>query len=389
MADPFAGADLLRNQAALVEVKLPIIGRVWVTTTQAAFGAVLKDTETFALRKGDGRVTGLQWWMPKAIKLLSNNMLTMDDPDHARLRELVDKAFRRDFILGLESRIQAIADEMVVRLLDEQETTDLVHGFARKLPLVVICELLGIRESDRAVFAGWAESLTGIDGFISFFRAMGPIRKMRKFVSGEIERQRHEPEDGLIGQLVEMQSKGAPISDDELIAMVFLLLIAGHETTTHVISGGVFELLRNKKQREWLLKDENRYALAVEEVLRYVSAVQFTKPRNVRKDVEIEGVRLKKGDVVMAMIVASNGDPEVIEHPHEFDLNRKPNRHVSFGAGPHFCLGHQLARLEIACALKALFSRYPNLALAIDENKVEWKSRIGLRIIDKLPVRAD
>lgn len=388
MSDPFKGADQLRDQAALVQVKLPVIGKVWVTTTQAALGIVLKDTETFSLRKHDGRVTGVQWWMPKAITLLANNMLTMDDPDHARLRGLVDKAFRRDFIMGLEPRIQTIADNMATRLFDERDTADLVHGFARKFPLAVICELLGIREKDRAVFANWAESLTSIDGMISFLRAVGPIRKMRLFVSKEIERQRSAPENGLIGQLVEMQSEGAEISDDELIAMVFLLLIAGHETTTHVISGGVLELLRSRQQKEWLLGDASHIPLAVEEILRFVSAVQFAKPRNVRSDVEIEGVKLKKGDVVMAMIVAANGDPSVIHNPHEFDLSRKPNRHVSFGAGPHFCLGHQLARLEIACALKALFSKHPNLGLAVDESKVKWKSRIGIRIVEALPVKS-
>ncbi len=138
----------------------------------------------------------------------------------------------------------------------------------------------------------------------------------------------------------------------------------------------------------WLLEDPSHLPLAVEEILRYVSAVQFTKPRNVRRDCVVEGVALKKGDVVMAMIVAANGDPAVIENPHRFDLSRKPNRHVSFGAGPHFCLGHQLARMEVACALRALFGQYPELKLAVPEQDIVWRSRVGLRALTALPVTA-
>lgn len=387
MADPFKEADKLRSAAPLVQIKLPIIGKVWVTTTQAAFGAVLKDSGNFSLRKADGGVTGTQWWMPKTITLLANNMLTMDEPDHTRLRGLVDKAFRRDFIMGLEPRIQQQADELVAKLFVDREEADFIKAFARPLPLAVICEMLGIREIDRKQFALWAESLTSIDGIIGFLRSIRPIKKMRNYVTEEIERQRVDPGDGLIGQLVQMQKEGEPISDDEMIAMIFLLLIAGHETTTHVISGGVFELLRDDEQRDWLLENEAHVPLAVEELLRFVSAVQFTKPRNVRRDIVVEGVQLRKGDLVMAMIVGGNSDPEAIEKPHGLDLTRKPNRHVSFGAGAHFCLGHQLARLEIACALKALFRAYPDLKLAKPASEVKWKSRLGLRIIDELRVR--
>lgn len=387
MADPFAEAGRLRAEAPLVQVKLPIIGQVWVTTTQAAMAAVLKDSETFTLRKKGGGVTGLQWWMPKTIRLLANNMLTMDEPDHSRLRHLVDRVFRRDFVMALEPRIRAMADQMAIELFADGSEADLVSGFARKLPLAVICEMLGLPDEDKAKFSQWAGGLSRVDGMVGFVRAIIPIRKMTKYLEAEIERQRTEPANGLIGELVQMQAVGAAISNEEMIAMVFLLLIAGHETTTHVISGGVFELLRHPKQKAWLMADEEHLALAVEELLRFVSAVQFTKPRNVRHDVTVEGIALKKGDLVMAMIVAANGDPAAIECPHAFDLSRKPNRHVAFGAGVHFCLGHQLARLEIACALRALFRTHPDLKLAVPDVDVAWKSRLGLRALEALPVR--
>lgn len=388
MSNPFAEADRLRGEGALVQVRLPIIGRVWITTTQAALGAVLKDTKTFTLRKSDGSVTGVQWWMPKTIRLLANNMLTMDEPDHGRLRHLVDRVFRRGFVMDLEDAIQQRADELAVGLFEENDEADLVKKFARQLPLAVICEMLGLGEADRDRFSEWAGRLTSINGMLGFLGAVRPLGKMTRYLEREIERQRVTPGNGLIGELVTMQQNGEDISNDELVAMIFLLLIAGHETTTHVISGGVFELLRNREQRQWLLDDESRIPMAVEELLRVVSAVQFSKPRNVRRDITVEGVALTKGDLVMAMIVAANSDQEAIECPHRFDLSRKPNRHVSFGAGPHFCLGHQLARLEIACALKALFRRYPEMALAVSEDEIQWKSRVGLRALEALPVKA-
>jgi cytochrome P450 PksS len=387
MADPFGETNQLRDQGPLVRVKLPIIGKVWVTTTQLALAAILKDTGNFSMRKSDGKVAGTQWWMPRSIFLLANNMLTMDEPDHTRLRHLVDKAFRRDFIMGMEPQIQQIADQMAGELLANNGEADLVTDFARRLPLAVICELLGLREQDRQLFSNWAANLTTVSGMFSFLRALGPIRKMSRFVGAEIERQRHQPENGLISELVAMQNAGENISDDEMIAMVFLLLIAGHETTTHVISGGIFELLGNREQRQYLLKDWERLPMAVEELLRHVSAVQFTKPRIARKDVMVEGVQVSKGDMVMAMIVAANGDSGVINNPAVLDLSRKPNRHVSFGAGPHFCLGHQLARLEIACAIKALFQKHPNLMLAGPASEIKWRSRVGLRVIEELRVR--
>jgi cytochrome P450 PksS len=171
-----------------------------------------------------------------------------------------------------------------------------------------------------------------------------------------------------------------------MISMVFLLLGAGSETTTHLISGSVYELLRNPTLRDWLTEDWNRTSLALEEFLRFVSAVQFTKPRFVRKDIDLGGVRLRKGDRIMAMLAAANLDPEANEHPDRLDLQRRPNRHVSFGTGIHFCLGHQLARIEGTCALQALFTRWPKLRLAVDPSQIRWRERPGIRAIEKMPV---
>jgi len=170
--------------------------------------------------------------------------------------------------------------------------------------------------------------------------------------------------------------------------MVFLLLGAGTETTTHLISGSVYELTRNPGLRDWLEEDWSRANLAIEEFLRFISPVQFSKPRFVRKDVELGGVQVRKGEKIMAMLAAANMDPHANEHPERLDLERRPNRHLAFGTGIHFCLGHQLARIEGKCALHALFKRWPKLELAVAESQIRWRERPGLRAIANLPVRA-
>jgi len=185
---------------------------------------------------------------------------------------------------------------------------------------------------------------------------------------------------------VRVEREGGRISPDEIVAMVFLLLFAGHETTTHLISGSVHELLKNPGLRDWLEADWSRADLAVEEFLRFISPVQFTKPRYVRKDVELDGISLRKGDKIMVMLAAANMDPQANLHPERLDLQRKPNRHMAFGTGIHFCLGHQLARIEGRCALKSLFQRWPDLHLAVDESSITWRERPGLKAIDRLPV---
>jgi cytochrome P450 len=217
-------------------------------------------------------------------------------------------------------------------------------------------------------------------------RRRGALRSIRSYLKDHLESARTSGGDGLIAELIKVEKEGQKLSRDEMVAMVFLLLFAGHETTTHLISGSVFELLRNPGLRDWLEADWKRADLGVEEFLRFVSPVQFSKPRFVREDMELCGVRLKRGDRIMAMITAANFDPAANEHPETLDLTRHPNRHIAFGTGIHFCLGHQLARIEARCALKALFTRWPRLALAVDPPQIQWRRQPGLRAIRRLPV---
>ena len=360
--NPAAEIEKLRSAGPVVEVQFPMVGKVWTTTTQDLADRVLKDSETFTIRDGIGGVAGLQWWMPRIVRTLANHMLSKDEPDHKRLRDIVDEAFRRRAVLEMEPRILAIADELAGELFAEGSPTDLVERYARKLPLSVICELLGLPLEDRPKFNAWASGFTRLTGTIGLLSLIPNILAMRHYLEKQLKAVRENGGTGLIAELVRVEKEGEQISRDEMVAMVFLLLFAGHETTTHLISGSVYELLRNPALRDWLEEDWSRAGLAVEEFLRFISVVQFTKPRFVRKDIELVGIRLKRGEKIMPMLAAANLDPQANPHPEKLDLARKPNRHLAFGTGIHFCLGHQLARLEGVCGLKALFRRWPKLA---------------------------
>src|SRR6266566_3580232 len=308
--NPGAAIEKLRTQGPVVEVRFPIIGRVWTTTTEALADQVLKDAETFPIRKDDGTVAGLRWWMPGIVRTLANSMLSMDEPDHKRLRDIVDEAFRRRAVLDMEPHIQAMGDELADQLFAEGSPADLVERYARRLPLSVICELLGLPLADRAKFAAWAGGFTRFTGALGFLGMIPKMLAMKRYIEQHLETVRRQGGEGLIAEIVRVEKDGAQISRNEIVAMVFLLLFAGHETTTHLISGSVFELLKNPELRDWLEEDWSRVDLAVEEFLRFITPVQFTKPRFVRKDIHLGGVKLKKGERIMAMLAAANMDPQ-------------------------------------------------------------------------------
>jgi cytochrome P450 len=386
--NPAAAVDRLRTTGPVVEVRFPLIGKVWATTTQALADQVLKDSSTFTMRKDDGTVAGLRWWMPPIVRTLSNSMLSTDEPDHKRLRDIVDEAFRRRAVLDMQPRIQALGDELADGLFAEGTPADLVERYARKLPLSVICELLGLPPADRPKFIAWASGFTRFTGALGFLGAIPNLYALKRYLERHLETVRAQGGEGLIAEIVRVEKEGGRISPNEIVSMVFLLLLAGHETTTHLISGSVYELLRNSDLRDWLEQDWSRADLAVEEFLRFLTPVQFTKPRYVRRDIELGGVKLRKGDRIMVMLAAANMDPQANAHPERLDLQRKPNRHIAFGTGIHFCLGHQLARIEGRAALKSLFQRWPQLTLAVAPSEIRFRKRPGIRAIDHLPVAA-
>lgn len=376
----------LQEMGPLVRQRIPILGKVWVTTDQKVAAHILKNSDIFRVRKPNGQAVGLQWWMPNSIRLLASNMLSMDEPEHKRLRSIVEQAFRRDAIMALEPRIIEIAEEMAEDLFKTQNEADIVSTIARRLPLAVICELLGLPKSDRDLFLKWAEGFMRVNGIWDFIKLIPNLNAMTKYLKRQIDDARTHGGNGLIAELVRIEHDEGSLSDDETVAMVFLLLVAGHETTTHLISGGMLALLQNPEQRKWLCEDWSRGDLAIEELLRFVTPVQLSKPRYAYEDTSFGDVTILKGELVMTLLTAANYDPKLIDAPELLKLDRKPNRHMAFGSGIHFCLGHQLARIEGRAAIRALLTRYPKLRLSHPDSAIKRRKRLGLNALAELMV---
>jgi len=250
--NPAAGIEKLRACGPVVETRFPIVGKVWITTTYESAARVPKDSETFTLRKEGGGLAGLRWWMPTFVSGLANIMLTMDERDHTRLRGIVDEAFRRRAVLDMEAHIRAIADDLAGQLFTDGSPADLVERYARTLPLSVICELLGLPPSDRPRFIAWANRVSRLTNVISFLRMIRGLSQMKRYLEERLRLAREHGGEGLIAELVRVEMEGGRISANEMVSMVFLLLGAGSETTTHLISGSVYELLKNSTLRDWL-----------------------------------------------------------------------------------------------------------------------------------------
>ncbi len=390
--DPFPTLAGMRALGPVIRVRLPLFGRVWIATTHDTVGGLLRDHHRFVQHPG---AAGHRWmaaalrWLPGP---LGTNMLLRDPPDHRRLRALVESAFQRQSVEALRPRLLALADQALDRLADEARRSpggvDLLAHFARPFPLAVISELLGLPPEHRPDFTRWAARLSTASGPAGIVWALlTGVRRLMRYVREEVRRQRRQPRDGLLAALIEAEEAGDRLSEDELVAMVFLLLAAGHETTLHQIAGSVLTLLDHPSELAALTADWALVDSAVEELLRHVSFAQVFKPRYAREDTELGGQAIRRGQMLFGCLAAANSDPAVFPDPERLDLRRHPNRHAAFGAGIHYCLGATLARVEIGIALRRLFERFPDLRLAMPRARVRYAARSGTRALTALPVR--
>lgn len=385
--DPWPTLAAIRQAGVVVPMKLPVIGRVWMTTTHAATLAMVKDQEGF-VRQRRARTPGQRWWLPRSLRLLGDNLLVKDDPDHRRLRRLVDHAFARRDVLALRGRIEEIADRALDRLEASGEA-DLVATFCNRLPLEVICELLGLPDADREEFASWSRRATMITGPFAVLRGLGAVKQMEAYLRGQIEDCRRAPRNGLISELIRARQDGDSLSEHELVAMVLMLLVAGFETTANLIGAAVMTLEQHSDQKAWLLADPaGRMERAVEELARHISPVQMTGASFVARDMTFEGRALRRGQPIMGLIASANTDPAVFDQAERLMLDRFPNPHLVFSSGIHFCLGMQLARIEVQSALSRLYARFPDLEL-VRPDEIAWSRRLGFRGPEALFVRLD
>jgi cytochrome P450 len=331
-------------------------------------------------------------WLPQNLKPLATSMLLRDPPDHRRLRGLVDQAFQRQSVEGLHPRLEVLADQALDHLAEQAARSpagvDLLVHFARPFPLAVICEMLGLPPEDRPKFTRWAARFFGsnnVPGIL--WGLLTGVGQMMRYIREEFRRQTRQPRGGLMSALIEAEEAGDRLSEDELVAMVFLLLLAGHETTLHQIACSVLTLLDHPQQLAELMADWSLADSAAQELLRYVSLAQITKPRYAREDTEFCGQSMRRGQMIFGCLATANSDPSVFDHPERLDIHRQPNRHVAFGAGIHVCLGAKLARVETAIALQRLFTRFPRLQLAVPRSQIRFSSRFGSRALVTLPVK--
>lgn len=386
--NPFPALRAVREEGPLVQVVFPIIGRAYLATTWASVADFLKGGDLFA---ADGRNAGKSsalgiWWAPKMVRILAQTMLTLDDPDHRRLRKMVDAPFRRDRIEAMRPVVARIADE----LIEEMEASgefDLVRGFSRELPLRVVSEMLGLDRDGCRQVTRWMADFSNVAGLVSATRILPIIGKMMSYFREEFERRRADPRPGLVTELVQAEADGDKLSEDELLAMVFLLFIAGHETSTHLISTSVLDLLQHPEQLDMLRTEPALMANAVEELHRHNSPVQVTKPRMARRDMDFHGVALKQGDRVFGLLASANADPDHFADPEQLNVCREGVRHAGYGGGMHLCLGMHLARVEAEVALERLLARWPGVTLAIPSEDLRWLPRPGMRGPTSLPLR--
>jgi cytochrome P450 len=391
MRDPFPTRARLRQARPVVKVKLPFLGPTWLATTHDAVNEVLKDDQTFvrdARNAGKRNAVGFHWWawLPRSVRLLNENMLSHDGPDHRRLRKLVDQAFSRHSVEGMRPRIAAICDGMLDRMAGGGPV-DLMEALARPLPLTVICELLGLPEEDRPHFRRWVKAIMSATSLWGLLQFLPSLLRLVGYFRGHFEQCRKHPRPGLMTALVQAEQDGDRLSEDELLAMAFLLLLAGHETTVHLIGGGILALLESPEQKARLPADWSLLGSAVEELLRFVSPVQLSKPRYASHDRELRGTPLRRGEAIMPFLASANADPARFAEPERLDVGRSPNPHVTFGSGAHFCLGAQLARVEAQVVIEKVFRRFPNLSLAVPADALKYTGRIGMRALTALPVR--
>lgn len=306
------------------------------------------------------------------------SILNLDPPDHTRLRRLAAKAFTARRIEGMRGRIQEITLELLDQMAAKQPPVDLLEEFAFPLPTAVICELLGVPFDDRQRFRSWSSVIV-----TPFQHDMNDVAAAQRdcldHMNQLIENKRARPSDDLLTGLIEARDNEARLSEAELIDLATQMLLAGHETTVSLIGTGVILLMRHPDQLAALRADPTLVTSAVEEVLRYESPADTSLLRVALEDVELGGVRIRKGEAVVAVTGSGNFDEKQFANPTAFDITRKHNPHLGFGHGIHFCIGAPLARIEGQVALAGLLDRFPGLRLAVPPEEIVWRPPLSVR----------
>ena len=388
-ADPYPFYARLRAEEPVCPVVLPDKQIVWLVTRYDDVAMVLKD-DRFAkdrLKALPPEQLAKQPWVPAQFKPLTRNMLDVDLPDHTRLRALVQKAFTPRVIEQVRERIQKLTEELLDRAV-ERGGMDLVRDYALPIPTTIIAEMLGVPVEDRHKFHRWSRVIvqSNPSGW-RMVRGIPNVWMFLRYIRKLVKARRARPQEDLVSDLVQVEEAGDQLSEDELLAMIFLLLIAGHETTVNLIGNGSLALLEHPDQMEKLRDDPALIKSAVEELLRHSGPLETATERFAREDATVADVKIPHGALVYAVLASANRDEQQFADPEAVDITREPNRHLAFGLGVHYCLGAPLARLEGQIAIDALLRRVSDLRLAVAPEALRWRRGLVLRGLETLPVQ--
>ena len=382
LADPYPMYHRLRAEEPVHHSPLGF----WVLTRYEDVVAALRDPRL--AKEAIAGFIAARFGAP--IPQMGLSMLDRDPPDHTRLRALVSKAFTPRVVETLRPHIQQIVDGLVDAAQDKG-SMDLIEEFAYPLPVIVICEMLGVPVDDHERFKGWGLDIArGLDAILLppdsevGRRAVAGRRALADYFRDLIAERRAAPRADMLSALIAAEEAGDKLSEEELLATCILLLVAGHETTVNLIGNGTLALLRHPDQLRRLRDSPGLIGTAIEELLRYDGPVQRTA-RIPSADVVIDGHTIAKGEMVMPFIGAADRDPAQFAEPDRLDIARADNRHIAFGWGIHFCLGAPLARVEGQIAINTLLKRLPRLTL--DTDKPYFRQSLTLRGLQALPVR--
>ncbi len=390
-ANPYPFYARLRRESPVHKVILPGRQTAWLVTRYDDVLGVLKD-DRFVKDRTNTSTPGQAVrspWVPAFAEPLTRNMLDVDEPDHTRLRALVNRVFTPRRVEQIRDRIQSLTEDLVAAVRG-REQFDLVREIAQPIPTTIIAEMLGVPVEDRHRFGRWSRRIVAADSSAAaMLLALPSFWFFLRYIRRLVRAQQGEARDDMLGALVQAEADGDRLNEDELLAMVFLLLVAGHETTVNLIGNGVLALLDHPEQMEMLRSDPSLIKSAIEELLRYGSPLKTATERYAREDVTVAGVTIPRGSLVFAVIASANRDERQFEDPDTLDITREPNRHLSFGMGAHFCLGASLARMEGQIVINTLLRNIAKWRLAVAPRSLRWRRGLVLRGLETMPIAVD
>jgi cytochrome P450 len=369
---------------------VPYGGGGWAVFRHAACSSLIRDSRLSARRVGASFLAlppERRAEFGELARMLSLWLLFIDAPEHSRLRKLMNKGFSPAVAESLRPHIEAIVDRMLDTIRHASEA-DVVREIAYPLPVRVMAEMFGVPEAIHERFIRWTHAIGMFLGnpnrtVEQTHLAQEAVLALKEFFRGAAAERRRQRGSDLISLLLDIEEDGEVLKEEELYAQCVMLLGAGHDTTRNLIGNGMYTLLRHQEETAELQKNPELIRSAVEELLRYESPVQFAG-RVAKEEMEICGVRLRGGQPIVFMLGAANRDPRQFRDPDHLDLKRLPNPHLAFGAGEHFCIGNQLARLEGQIAILRMVQQFPRMRLATQHP--EWAPNYGFRSLKALPV---